>query len=386
MDEAIRREDVDTSLVRQSKMAYEIAEAVFNHVGECWDALTMREIFDTREIILTGCGDSYCAAIATKPLFEKMCKVPVRAMRCIEVSRNMDKRAFGYAKSSPLVIAISVTGTVSRGVEALQRAAKYGANTLAVTDNPDSLLGKAADHVVHIGLPEGVEYGPGANSYNGSLLGLMALAIRMGRVKNNISEEEMFAMRDSILDYARDCQAEMDRIAQQAFEIAMKWHKLKAIDFIGDYGDYATAFFGSAKVLETFGGYTTYDDSEDWCHINFFIRDSRNTGRMVVANGDTPSYGRLKETMWAIEQLESPCMVVTDMPKEEFPEAFDVVTFPKAAHFWLNPLMQHFAFDLVAGYIEAIENIPQFRSDMEEFHQENTVDEFRIRSSNIELN
>ena len=178
----------------------------------------------------------------------------------------------------------------------------------------------------------------------------------------------------------------MDRIAQKAFEIAMKWHKLKAIDFIGDYGDYATAFFGSAKVLETFGGYTTYDDSEDWCHINFFIRDSRNIGRMVVANGDTPSYGRLKETMWAIEQLESPCMVVTDMPKEESPESFDVVTFPKAAHFWLNPLMQHFAFDLVAGYVEAIENIPQFRSDMEEFHQENTVDEFRIRSSNIELN
>ena len=382
----IKREDVDTSLVRQSRMAYDIVEAVYNHVGECWDALTMREIYDAQEIILTGCGDSYCAAIAVKPLFEEMCRVPVRAMRCIEVSRNMDRRAFGYANGTPLVIAISVTGSVSRGVEALQRAAQYGANTLAVTDNPDSPLGQAARHVVHIGLPANVEYGPGANSYNGSLIGLMALALRMGRVKNHISEEKLFAMRDAILDYAKACQGEMERIGQQAFDIALAWHKLRAVDFIGDYGDYATAFFGSAKVLETYGGYTTYDDSEDWCHINFFIKDTRNIGRVVVANGDTPSYGRLKETMWAIEQLESPCMVVTDMPASEFPESFHVVTFPKAPYSWLNPLMQHFAFDLVAGYIEAIEDIPQFRSDIAEFQQENTVDEFRIRSSAIELN
>ena len=385
MGTTIKREDVSTSLVRQSKMAYDIVEAVVNHVGECWDALSMRDIYDAQEIIITGCGDSYCAAIATKPLFEQMCKVPVRAMRCIEVSRNMDKRAFGYANGTPLVIAISVTGTVSRGVEALQRANKYGANTLAITDNPDSPLGQTAKHVVHVGLPVGVEYGPGANSYNGSLLGLMALAIRMGRVKNNISEETMFAMRDSILEYAKACQQEMDRIAEQAFDIALRWRKLKAIDFIGDYGDYATAFFGSAKVLETYGGYTTYDDSEDWCHINFFIRDTKNIGRVVIANGETPSYNRLKETMWAIEQLQSPCMVVTDMPASEFPASFDVVTFPKAPHTWLYPLMQHFAFDLVAGYIEAIEEIPQFRADMEEFHQDNTEDEFRIRSSNIQL-
>ena len=67
----VTRENLDTSLVRQSRVAYDIIEAVFNHVGECWDALTMREIFDAREIIITGCGDSYCAALAAKPLFPR---------------------------------------------------------------------------------------------------------------------------------------------------------------------------------------------------------------------------------------------------------------------------------------------------------------------------
>ena len=44
----------------------------------------------------------------------------------------------------------------------------------------------------------------------------------------------------------------------------------KILEFIGDGADYATAFFGSAKMVESFGGLTTYDDSEDWNHINFF--------------------------------------------------------------------------------------------------------------------
>ncbi len=381
----VTRENFDTSLVRQARTAYDVIETVFNHVGECWSALTMREIFDTREIIITGCGDSYCAALAVKPLFEEMVKVPVKAMRCIEVSRNMDRRAFGYANNSPLVIGISVSGTVSRVEEALKRADLNGANTIAVTDNPDSPVGRAAKHVVHIGLPKDGEYGPGSNSYNGSLIALMALAIRMGRVKNNIPEEKLFEMRDSILEYAKACRDVMEDIGDKAFEAAKIFKDMKAIDFIGDYGDYATAFFGSAKVLETYGGYTTYDDSEDWCHINYFIQDSPNIGRVVVANGDTPSYGRLKETMWAVEQLESPCMVVTDMPEEEFPETFHVITFPKAKYPWLNPLMQHFAFDMTAGYIEELLGIPQFRHDMDEFSQENTVDEMRIRSGNIEL-
>ena len=350
MSEVIR-ENLDTSLVRQSRVAYDIIKAVFNHVGECWDALTMREIFDAREIIITGCGDSYCAALAAKPLFEEMVKVPVRAMRCIEVSRNMDRRAFGYANNSPLVIGISVSGTVSRVEEALKRAALNGANTLAVTDNPDSPVGKAAKHVVHIGLPKDQEYGPGSNSYNGSLIALMALAIRMGRVKNNIPEEKLFEMRDSILEYAKACQDVMEKIGDKAFEVAKIFKDMKAIDFIGDYGDYATAFFGSAKVLETYGGYTTYDDLEDWCHISFFNRRPKNMATVLVANESSRSFSRDVETVGVMDAIKRPIMVVTDSETQEFPESVCVFRTPKPKYRWANALLQHLPIDFVAAYI-----------------------------------
>lgn len=385
MNDELRARAFGSRLAKQAMIASDVVQAVFDHVGECWEALTMEEIFNTREIILTGCGDSYCAAVATQPLFEKMTRVKVRAMPCIEVSRCMAKSRLGYRPDTPLVIGISVTGTVSRVEEAIKRAAINGANTLAVTDDPDSPVARSAAHTVCLGLPKGLEYSPGANSYNGSLVALMALAMRMGRVKNNISEEELFAMRDAIPAYAAACQARMEEYREKAFQVALRWKDLRAVDFIGDYGDYATAFFGSAKVLETYGGYTTYDDSEDWCHINYFIQDPRTVGRVVIANQLSPSFGRIRETIRAICLLESPCMVVTDADPALFPPECSVFTFPKPDYFWLAPLMQHFAFDMVAGGIEMLLEIPQFRSDLADFHQENTEDEVRIRSSKIEM-
>lgn len=385
MNDQLRAQAFNSRLARQAMIASDVIQAVFDHVGECWDALSMEEIFCAQEIILTGCGDSYCAAVATQPLFEKMTKVKVRALPCIEVSRCLPKERFGYRPATPLVIGISVTGTVSRVEEAIRRAALNGANTLAVTDDVDSPVARSAAHTVRLGLPKGLDYSPGANSYNGSLVALMALALRMGRVKNNISEEQLFAMRDAIPTYVKACQARMEEYREQAFQLALRWKDLRAVDFIGDYGDYATAFFGSAKVLETYGGYTTYDDSEDWCHINFFIQDPHTVGRVVIANQASPSFGRIRETIQAICLLESPCMVVTDADPALFPPECNVFSFPKPEYFWLAPLMQHFAFDMVAGSIEMLLEIPQFRSDLADFHQETTEDAVRIRSSRIEM-
>ena len=72
MNDQLRAQAFNSRLARQAMIASDVIQAVFDHVGECWDALSMEEIFCAQEIILTGCGDSYCAAVATQPLFEKM--------------------------------------------------------------------------------------------------------------------------------------------------------------------------------------------------------------------------------------------------------------------------------------------------------------------------
>ena len=78
-------------------------------------------------------------------------------------------------------------------------------------------------------------------------------------------------------------------------------------------------------------------------------------------------------------------MVVTDADESNFPEGFFVFKTPKPKYGWLNPLMQHFCFALVAGYIAAIKNIPNFRTDCPEFQQEAVMDQARIRESKVEI-
>ena len=169
------------------------------------------------------------------------------------------------------------------------------------------------------------------------------------------------------LDYVDAVQERLDTFDLRAREIAKSWSKLRGYDFIGDYADYATAFFGSAKALECYGGNTTYDDSEDWNHINFFLREPESIGRVIIMNEDTPSFSRLVTTLEAIESLESPCIVVTNADRSMFPKYMEVFTFPKTKHFWLSPLMEHWPFSLVADQIATELGVHHFRRNIENY-------------------
>ena len=379
----MNRKSFDTSLVRQARLAGAMTISMLEAMGEAWDLMSMKEYSDIRRIILTGCGDSYCAAVAAKPVFEAVTKVQTQVMPCIEVSRLLDARAFNYAPNGTLVIGISVSGTVSRVEEALLRASRHGANTVAVTADAQSPVARAARHVMQIKLPEGIEDGPGSLTYNGSIVALIAVAFRMGRARNVIPEEELWRIQDELKDYVRAAAQRLSPIEERAFDLARTWKDLRAYDFIGDYGDYATAFFGAAKIVEAVGGYATYDDSEDWCHINFFLYGPRTIGRIFIANEDTPSFGRLQETMAAVDLLHSPCIVITDAEPSAFPERLAVLALPKAKRYWMSPLMQHFAFDLVVGYMAGLIGTNGFGCGNEDFEQRDVQDTARIRSNEI---
>lgn len=364
----MNKKEFETSLLRQARVTEDMIRCVYDSVTRQLDeALPMKEIFDAQKIFITGCGDSWLAGIACKAAFESITKIETYPMRAIEFSRHLSGKNLGYSPNTPMVLVISYSGEATRAVECAQRATARGANTIAITNNPNSRLAKACNHVVCVGLPEGGEYFPGGTTYNASMTALMLIAMRVGRARNTISGEDYEDMRAELLSFTHAVQEKVEQYDDAAFELAQKWKDLRCIDFIGDYSDYATAFFGSAKVIETYGGYTTYDDSEDWCHINYFLSQPETIGRVVITNKSTPSYGRVQETLAAVKLLESPCMVVSDAEAKEFPQGFTVFTTPTPKYFWLNPLLQHLPFDLVSGYIAAMKGETAFRDGIEAF-------------------
>lgn len=363
----MNRADYDNSLARQARRVNEYAKIVYDKILPQLKQLPVKEIWDAQKVFISGCGDSWLAGIAAKPAFESVTKIETNVMRAVEFSRILSNKNLGYSPNTPLVILISYSGGASRVVECAKRASRYGANTIAITNNPDSPLAKECRYLIHVGLPEGDEYQPGLITYNASMMALFLIALRMGRVRNKITPLEYDDMHKELLNFISKTQERYEEYEERAFEIAQKWKDLKAEDFIGDYSDYATAFFGSAKVIETFGGYTTYDDSEDWCHINYFLADPEKIGRVVITNKQMPSYGRMLETIDAIKILKSPCLIVSDQEKEAFPEGMEVFTTPQAKYFWMNPLVQHIPFDFVAGYIAELKGEKGFRADDERY-------------------
>ena len=92
-------------------------------------------------------------------------------------------------------------------------------------------------------------------------------------------------------------------------------------------------------------------------------------GRVVITNKSTPSYGRVLEAIEAINKIGSPCMIVTDADKKEFPEHMEVFTTPTPKYFWMNPLVQHIPFDMVSGYIATFKGGVAYRGDDERYNE-----------------
>lgn len=383
----MNKKEFATGLVRQAMQSHDIEKEIFSHFSESvLRVIPSTEIHRTQKIILTGCGDSFCAAIYAKSIFEYITKIETHAVRCIDLARHIDIKEMGYAPVTPLVIGISVSGGVTRVAEALTTAKKYGANTLAITDHPESIVGKAVDHILQVGLPEWGEYRPGANNYTGILIALTALALRFGRATNTLNADIYGDMRKSIPDYIDAFEKEREHIEEKSFGIAKKWKDFSSFEFVGDDADYATAFMNSAKCHETFGGYTTVCRSGEWLETLKYKKDPEKTGCVIIANKGTPSFDILQEVVETAVKTGRHCLVVTNSGDSEFVKGAEVISTPEPRYGLMVPIMQHYPFDMIAGFIAGLKGFKEIlRLTVPDFRVPVAEDQNRIRSSEMVL-
>ena len=336
-----------------------------------------KELSKVRDCILTGCGDSLCSAIASRPVFENIATdsstgmmpgIPTKAMRCIEFSRFYD----GYHRFwptdekdaiCPLVCGVSVSGRVQRVVEALLHANNIGGISVAITGNPEGALAKAAKYRVLVDVPP-CQTAPCVTSYQTTMFALMVFGLHVSVATGKLTRAQAQAQIDAMLDFAAQYTDELiARVEQQMTPLAEQWsaEKLEYMEFIGDDADYATAFFGSAKMVEAFGAQVCVDDSEGWAHVSVFRREPRRIPTFFVANSTCASISRLKESIQTSVAMQRPTVVVTDLPKEEFPEEAVVVTLPKPRLAWMNPLMEYLPMACIAACMQVLENETPYR-------------------------
>ena len=319
------------------------------------NALSAEKIRNIEHVVITGNGDSYCAALATKEFNAHMFRnIDYQAVRCIDAARHhvYDERD----PSKTLTIVISVSGGGSRVTEAMARARKKGCTTLAVTSNPESRMAKEAENILQIRVPkpEG-EWSPAfqALTFTCAVITTVCFGLYAGRVLGNITAEEADAQKKAIKDYVTSVCTEdvLGRLDDQMFDLSESWKDCIGFDFVGGGADFATASFGSAKFFEIIGSLNCINDVEDWCHIEFFQTRRNEIGTIFVANKVCASFSRAVETAGSAVKSDRKVLVVTDAEPSEFIDGAVIARLPAAPAAYITPTVSYIPLFMLCNYI-----------------------------------
>ena len=137
-----------------------------------------------------------------------------------------------------LVICVSVSGIVSRTIEAMDMARQAGAVAVALTGNPTGPLAQAAEHVFETAVPPlpdelGGMVVPGIRSYLASQIALLLAAIRIGEVRGALTTAAADAERRQITDLADAVEATIQACEPVADELVHRWQDAPLFEFVG---------------------------------------------------------------------------------------------------------------------------------------------------------
>ncbi|MCA9994125.1 MAG: SIS domain-containing protein [Anaerolineales bacterium] len=324
--------------------------------------LTTDECYGVKRIVITGCGDSHMAGEATELAFEKVAQVPTEPMRANTGGRYAAPYKLSHFPNNPLVIGISVSGTVSRTREAVQLFKQQGLPTVAITANPAGPLGQLCDKVIDCTVPD-FPPAPGVRSYRMSLMALYLLAIRLGEVRDLYSQDEANGMRQQLLKTADAIEATITAVHAKTRQLAEDLASEKSYVFVGDGPNFGTAMFGAAKVIEAAGVHAMGQESEEWAHLQYFSAVESTTPTFLISPGYR-GHNRVGELMPPLKNLGRITIAIT-------PEG-DQVVAPHAN--WVlpvigdvpeifTPMVYPVATELFAAHLSDVLGEPFFRTN-----------------------
>lgn len=294
------------------------------------NAFSEPELGSIEEIYPVGDGDSYFAALCTEMAFHEFARVkdyPLSSMRFLEYGAD-----YIHVKSpnDTLVVGISASGETMRVVQSLERVKQVaaGAQMAALVGNTDSRVAGMAEKVISAQLPE-LGRSPGIRTYTGSLMGLLALAIRIGEIKGHYSIDAANSYRQEIIDMADAVEATISASVGIAREAAKAVKNASFISYVGSGPNFGSAIFSSAKVIEACGVFSVAQDLEEWAHVERFAYPLDYPVFMVASPGK--GHWRALELAKAVKALGHLLMVVVDKNDEEIKSLADFV-FPVQAN------------------------------------------------------
>lgn len=350
--------DYENAMLRQVLSVPELLTEIYKDVEpQVRYVLTTPQIYSVKKVVLTSCGDGYAACLAAKRAFERFLQIPIEVVDPLSLGRYYQMKWVGESPCDPLVIAVSNSGMVTRVVEAVERMRSHNALTIAVTGNPDSPLGKAAEKHIVPKIPR-FESSPGIRSYAVLQMIVYLLAIRMGEVRLKYTMDQANEYRREVRELPGMFLENAEDVCAKTLEVAKEFKNCTSAEMIGCGADYGTAWYGHEKMYEAAGIPAVHLDSENWFHVNYFLKDVKNTLTMVFASKENEAHSRTKELVTRMNQMGRRFVLVTD---DESLEAYYRFLTPASDNGLFMAMCGHMVPALVAGYLAAMREEPYSR-------------------------
>jgi len=271
---------------------------------------------DPGRLIITGSGDSYCAALFGRWLMEK--RGQVSGLPALEASQ-----AARYLLPEDILVGISVSGRTTRVLEAAKRALAAGAQVVAVTDDSQSPLADLAAVVwpIHASPPDSLNHTSCRDEEARQYVGY----------HHDVAQTKTFWA--VLLTLIRAAQAELDWQDLLAHTSALlspsfcepfltgadMWARSGQTFFLGSGWGKIIARFASYKMHE-FNRLAHFTGIEEYSHTHYFITRPDDTVVFLVFDQDTAA--RAGEIVPVLHELFGARIVWLQ------PQSLDKVTLP----------------------------------------------------------
>jgi glucosamine--fructose-6-phosphate aminotransferase (isomerizing) len=351
--------NLDTFLTQIRSLSSLVLDSVPSMEASTRTALTTPEIYGIRQIILTGSGDSYIAALATAAAWRGWTGLPVTAMVSMEASRYIDH---GHAPLSGrnrglLIVAVSSSGEGARLVEATHRLRSLGAITVALTANPTSRLAKAAEKTVDLSIPRAPP-APGTRSYVAALLGLYLMGIRLAEVLMCMTMDRAGNLRHQLRDLANPLQSLPDECEPVIRKLSDKWNDFRLADVLGSGPGFGSASYAAAKLVEAAGVHATAQDIEEFHHLNYFVDAPDAVPTVIFGPTRSLAARRTNELLATLSDLGRPQLLITDA--EGLGPPSSTLTLPAVDEFF-GPVLHTVPGALLAAFAAARRGTVHYR-------------------------
>ncbi|KAF4387208.1 hypothetical protein CsatB_003240 [Cannabis sativa] len=202
----------------------------------------LKTIRRSRRIVFIGCGTSYNAALAARPILEELSGIPVT----MEIASDLlDRQGPIYREDT--AVFVSQSGETADTLQALEYALENGALCVGITNTVGSIIARNTHCGVHINA--GCEIGVASTkAYTSQIvvMAMVALAIGGDTMSNQARRE---AIIDGLFDLPNKVR-EVLKLDEEMKDLAKQLIAEQSLLVFGRGYNYATALEGALKVKE----------------------------------------------------------------------------------------------------------------------------------------